>query len=207
MIRKRKRPQVDRADALAKLPSLLRQSHLFSSAVREVLQEGVLTEVSPNRLTLPQFHLLKLIALNGHHQVRQVAEFLGVSVPAASKNIDKLVRLGLLTRAVDEEDRRAAVLALSRKGRRLVQQYEERIAEVLCPVMEEFDADELTQLIGLLSRFSMRLYQARLPDKEYCLRCGVYGEEGCAVGHMQGFCPYETVRGHHVTSGSDGGGP
>ncbi|MFQ5600485.1 MAG: MarR family winged helix-turn-helix transcriptional regulator, partial [Candidatus Krumholzibacteriia bacterium] len=82
----------------ALLYRFLRYSHIFTAAVREVLETKYLAEVSQQPITLPQFHLLKLISLNGHHQVHEIADFLGVSSPAATKNIDKLERLDLVSR-------------------------------------------------------------------------------------------------------------
>ena len=55
----------------------LRQSHIFSSAVREVLETKLLRESTPMPLTISQFHLLKLMLIDGKHQVGKVADFLG----------------------------------------------------------------------------------------------------------------------------------
>ncbi len=174
---------------------LLRQSHIFGSALREVLEERVLGEVTPHPLSVAQFHILRVMTLNGHHRVQQVADFLGVSAPAASKNIDKLVKLGLLERIDDADDRRVTLLAASRTARRIVRNYEKRVAQVLEPVLEQFTPDELDDLTDLLRRFSTLIYQQRKPETGFCLRCAAYGESGCAIGHMQGFCPYEQARG------------
>ena len=103
-------------DGHAEHSQLLRYSHIFASAVRDLLELKVLREVTDDPLTLPQFHLLKLISLNGTHQVGEVAQFLGVSPPAATKNIDKLEGLGLVARRSSTRDRRATLLASSREG-------------------------------------------------------------------------------------------
>src|SRR4030042_5305477 len=68
---------------------LLRYSHIFSSVVREFLDVRLLRGATALPLTVPQFHLLKLIALNGLQQVGEAADVLGVSAPAATKNIDR----------------------------------------------------------------------------------------------------------------------
>ena len=114
----------------------------FSAVVQEILELKLLREVSPDPLSLSQFHLLKLISLNGQHQVGQVADFLGVSAPAASKNIDKLERLGLVAREQCKGDRRAILLASSRRGRQLVEAV--RGAEGrqrLMPVLDSFSTE------------------------------------------------------------------
>ena len=154
-----------------------------------------LGEVSPHPLTLSQFHLLKVIGLNGDHQVGEVANVLGVSPPAATKNIDKLERLGLIVRSPSKGDRRATLLSPSPKGRRLVRKYEGLKAERLAPVLNEFTPGELDRLSGLLERFSVSILNMEQPGHGYCLRCSVYIESACPVGRIRGGCPYQRVRG------------
>ena len=187
-----------------RLHRFLRYSHVFSSAVREIMEARYLKEVSPHSITLPQFHLLKLIALNGHHQVGQVAEFLGVSSPAASKNIDKLEGLGLVTREHSKGDRRAVMLTASTKGRRLVRKYEDLKAQRLAPVLARFKPEQIDEMAHLLERFSVLLFDTEKSEEGFCLRCAAYCEQSCPVGHVLGNCPYERIRARHkVGSGAE----
>ena len=173
------------------LQRLLRYSHIYSSAIREIVEEKLLHEASPLPLTLSQFHLLKLMTINGQHQIGELAEFLGVSAPAVSKNIDKLVRLGLVLRAPSEGDRRAIIVTPSRKGRHLVNDYEALKIERLTPVIKDFTAGEIEQLTGLLARLSVSLLSRERTRRGFCLRCAAYIETGCPVGHIRGACPYD----------------
>jgi DNA-binding MarR family transcriptional regulator len=175
---------------------VLRSSHIFASAVREVLEQKLVQEVSPVPLTLSQFHLLRLMHLNGRHQVGQVADFLGVSPPAATKNIDKLEALGLLVRTPSIGDRRARLLSVSPKGRRLVRRYDELSCKRLAPVLAKFDPEELEQLAGLLERFSLSLLEEEMTGDGdgVCLRCAAYIQSGCPIGRLRGGCPYQVAR-------------
>jgi len=173
---------------------LLRYSHIFASAMRDLLELKVLRDVTDAPLTLSQFHLLKLISLNGTHQVGDVAQFLGVSAPAATKNIDKLERLGLVARRSSTEDRRATLLASSPKGRRLVQRYDALKTERLEPVLEGFSEQELAQLARLLERFSLRLIGQEDGGEGLCLRCSAHFQDVCPVNHLRDGCPYQKVR-------------
>ncbi len=180
---------------------LLRYSHIFASVVRELLEVKLLAETTEDPLTLPQFHLLKLLSANGQHQVGEVAEFLGVSAPAATKNIDKLERLGLAARTPCQGDRRATLLSASARGRKLVQRYEELKTERLAPVLESFNSTELEQLTRLLERFSLTLIRAEEPEHGgLCLRCSAYYDENCPVQHLQDGCPYQVIRGSRSES-------
>jgi DNA-binding MarR family transcriptional regulator len=181
-------------EGAARLHRLLRYSHIFSSAVREILESRYLEAVSDHALTLPQFHLLKLIGLNGHHQVGEVAEFLGVSAPAASKNIDRLENLGLVARSACEEDRRATLLSASPKGRDLIRRYEDVKEQRLAPVLAKFESAEIDRLSDLLERFSVLLFEQERAGDSFCLRCAAYCRVGCPIGEVLGHCPYDAIR-------------
>jgi DNA-binding MarR family transcriptional regulator len=174
---------------------LLRYSHIFASAVNELLESKLLKDICPEPLTVSQFHLLKLMSFNGQHQVCEVADFLGVSAPAATKNVDKLERLGLIIRERSTGDRRATLLSVSPKGRRLVSEYEVLKAARLYPVLEHFSAEEVETLSQLLERFSVSLFSMEDHDGVgFCLRCAAYLDSGCPVGTVRGGCPYRKIR-------------
>lgn len=180
---------------------LLRYSHIFSSVVREFLDVRLLREATTLPLTVPQFHLLKLIALNGLHQVGEAAGFLGVSAPAATKNIDKLERLGLVVRGPPIGDRRATPLRASAKGRHLVRRYEELKTARVSPILSSYAPETIHGLTDLLERFSVSLLGLERSRDGYCLRCAAYVEEGCAVGRARGGCPYQLNREAHAGHG------
>ena len=186
--------QTARAPSADRFHRLLRYSHIFSSAVHEILEARYLQEVSDHSLTLPQFHLLKLIGLNGHHQVGEVAEFLGVSAPAASKNIDRLENLGLVARGACEGDRRATLLSASPKGRDLIRRYENLKKRRLAPVLAKLEAAEIDHLAELLERFSVLLFEQEKAEHSFCLRCAAYCQVGCPIGEVLGDCPYDRIR-------------
>lgn len=183
-----------RAGDADQLRRFLHYGHIFSSAVQEILETKYLNEVSPYPLTVAQFHLLKLITLRGRHQVGEVAEFLGVSSPAVSKNIDKLAGLGLVVRRPSKGDRRVTLLTASDEGRQLVSDYEALKAERLTPVLSAFEPAEIDQLSSLLERFSVRLFQSEETGSPFCLRCAAYGTADCSLVEVDGDCPYQRSR-------------
>jgi DNA-binding MarR family transcriptional regulator len=75
-----------------------------------------------SRLTMPQLAVLE--SASEPRTVSAIATYLGLSRPAASQLIDKLVRSRLVRRAEGTTDRRERHVVLSAKGKRLV----ERIA-------------------------------------------------------------------------------
>jgi len=177
------------------LLGLLRQTHIFASTVREILEVKLLREVSDAALSLPQLQLLKLMARDGQHQVSEAAHFLGVSPPAATKNIDKLEGLGLIVRERSTGDRRATLLSVSPQGRRLVEEYERKKTQLVTPVLERFRPEELTQLTTLMERFSISLLERETPEAGFCARCCGYVESGCPVDWLLGDCAFRKLRG------------
>jgi DNA-binding MarR family transcriptional regulator len=89
----------------------LGSTQIFASALNDIVEEKLLREVAPGQVTFSQFRLLKMVALTDAQTLGDVAAFLGVSNPAASKAVDKLVRGGLLVRTEGEKDRRAIELS------------------------------------------------------------------------------------------------
>jgi len=179
------------AEEEVRLRRFLRCSHIFNAAVREIADPHSLEGLSDQSLTVPQLNLLKLMAGDGRQKIRDVAAFLGVSSPAATKCVDKLERMGLLTRTRSTKDRRTTMLSASEKGRTIVHAYERAKRERLEPILEEFDRQEIDRLVELLELFAVTLFKHRLPRKGTCLFCGAYGDEHCPIGRIRGSCPYE----------------
>lgn len=72
------------------------------------------------QLTFPQFKMVMLISNKEPASVSCLADALGIGDPTASHLIDKLHKAGLAKREEDPSDRRRALVALSDKGRKLV---------------------------------------------------------------------------------------
>ena len=178
----------------AELLRLIRFSHIFASAVREILELKIIQEASPLPLSISQFHILKVISLNGQHQLGELADFLGVSPPATTKSIDKLEGLGLVLRGASAEDRRVTLLSVSPAGRQVVDQYEAIKVARLGPVLSQFKAGELEQFASLLERFAVSLLENEKSRREFCLRCEAYIDSNCPVGRVRGGCPYQMSR-------------
>lgn len=120
---------------MANIPShlvddFLGSAHIFFSAVNE-LSEEQLRYITRNRLTYAQLKLLKLVYFTDTHTISEVAAFLKISPPAASKAVDRLVRRKWLRRAEAETDRRAARLSLTPAGERVLEDYQNTTKRVL----------------------------------------------------------------------------
>lgn len=187
------RPQRLVEDA-AVLRRFLRCSHIFSAAVRQIVDSRQLVGDESHPLTLPQIQLLRLIAKDGPHTLGDAAVLLGVSSPAATKCVDKLERLGLVARVPSTTDRRTVLLEASREGQQLVVSYERVKKRRLNPVLGDFSPREIDRMIDLLERFAVAHFARQKPPREACLCCGAYIEEDCPIARVRGTCPYLELR-------------
>ncbi len=188
-------------DQLANLASskdqfyrFLRSGHVLRSLLREFLEEDFLRQVCRHRLTRSQFCFLKLIAANSELQVGELARSIGVSAAATSKNLDKLERLGLVTREASSEDRRAILLSASAEGRRLVRDYERHKAARLAPVIENLGAEKTGLLCDLLEEVCSGMLARVENPRGTCLRCAGYYLSDCAYEKFQGECALKPRR-------------
>jgi DNA-binding MarR family transcriptional regulator len=101
----------------ARLSALLRHLFLYDRG-------NLLRVIEDSGLSMTQCKaLLELGGLGEASEARQVgdlAETLGVSVPSMSRAVDALVRARLATRVEDSEDRRVRRIAITAKGKKLV---------------------------------------------------------------------------------------
>jgi DNA-binding MarR family transcriptional regulator len=97
-----------------------------------VIRLQVRARSSPE-LTMPQFRTLAFLGRNEDPMLADVATFLGLTPPAASKLVDTLVAAKFVTREEGTFDRRRVALKLTPAGRRkytkLVEEAENYLAE------------------------------------------------------------------------------
>lgn len=68
-------------------------------------------------LTVPQFRALVFVAHHDNASLSDIAEHLGISLPAMSRLVGTLVRRGLMCRKEGRDDRRRISLSLTGRGR------------------------------------------------------------------------------------------
>ncbi len=163
------------------IDDLLGSAHVFASAVADVIEEELLREAAGDQITISQLKLLKLVKVSEALTIGDVAGFLGVSNAAASKAVDKLVRMMLMRRSEGETDRRAIHLSLTQPGRRLLAAYDAARHRKLLQVFGQFDSGELKQAAALLDRLSARLVDQSPKGEEMCLQCGIYFRNKCVL--------------------------
>lgn len=171
----------------------LSSARVFAWSVREVIERAVLREVAGEKLTFSQLKLLYLVAHTDVLNIGDAAAFLGVSCPAASKAVDKLVRRRLLRRISTQQDRRTIRLSLTETSRKLMEAYQAARDHVARTALQQFSPDELRKTSELLDRLAGAIISHGSDPDAVCMQCEVYFREQCRFGEFgRRNCFYQT---------------
>lgn len=112
-------------------------------------------------VTFAQMRVLWTLEMKGEISLCGLARFLGVSNPAATEMVDKLVDRGLVKRVHSADDRRQVVLSLKAGGRRILadfakrrQERFEKLLRVLAPRDRERLAAALEHVNEVLAKWN-----------------------------------------------------
>jgi DNA-binding MarR family transcriptional regulator len=102
-------------------------------------------------LSFSQISILMRLVHDKGTGVSEIGEQLGVTNAAASQAVERLVQLDLIERTEDPEDRRAKRLALTQKGRTLIEQGIEARSKWIEGVMDVLTPEQQNMIISALT--------------------------------------------------------
>jgi len=115
-------------------------------------------------VSVPQFRSMAFLRTNEGASLSQVAEHVGLSMPAMSRLVDGLVKRGLLARDSSESDRRKVTLRLTARGQDMIKAArkwtQHRLAGVLENLSKGRRADITEAMKVLKSAFTQRAQSA-----------------------------------------------
>lgn len=124
-------PQVEDGSPLAQYERVMFTQIMLSMA----------RSLRDDNLSLAQVAALHLLGIKHHLRIGDVAEAIGMQLPGASKVVADLVERGLCTRSEDPADRRAKVVALTAKGRKLIDAIATRRGQEASFAMADIDGE------------------------------------------------------------------
>ena len=162
----------------------LSSARVFAKAVRDVIEADVLLEVAGDKLTTSQLKLLYLVAQIESVTIGEAAYFLGVSSPAASKTVEKLVRRRLLRRNDIRGDRRSSELSLTDQAQKLLSNYEAARNQRATEIFSQYSPEVLRETAEVLDHLASGIskQRARTKQNETCLQCEIYFRSNCRFG-------------------------
>jgi DNA-binding MarR family transcriptional regulator len=108
-------------------------------------------QITELELTLPQAQLLRVLR-RGPMQTGQLAAEMRISAPAITQLTDRLIRKGLIERSTTADDRRCVIVALSKEGRLLVDQFRQRRREIFNEALADLSETERQQALEVLEK-------------------------------------------------------
>lgn len=133
---------------------------LFATLMRE---RGRLADFDPNPLTPTQRLALAIVAADEPLRLGALAERMGTTEATASRTVDALAAVGLVTRVDDPGDGRAVLIAATAEGRSLLAERRRRFAAFLGRSLAAMPEEETRQLIALLRELNDALGAPQFP--------------------------------------------
>jgi DNA-binding MarR family transcriptional regulator len=123
----------------------------FAEVMSKLLIEQHQQRLAALDLTLLQAQVLRVLR-RGPLLTGQLATELRITAPAITQLTDRLIRKGLIERQAAVDDRRCVMVALSAKGRRLVDQFRRQRSQIFTGALAYLRDDEQAQVVEGLSK-------------------------------------------------------
>ena len=141
-----------------KVDLLKKTGHLFRRIWQEyeeyLMPESI--QLSPH-----QMYFLNFLDQRKKLTPSEIADQLGITLGAVTGFMDRLYKLGLITRTRSEEDRRLVYIELSEEGKNQLQAFDEQRKMKHAKILEQFGPNEIEQLNQSLDRFRLVLDELR----------------------------------------------
>lgn len=162
---------------------------MFCKVVEVVLTDQALRSAPCHDLSRSQWHGVAFVERHPFCSIRDLAEGLGVSHPAAVKMVERLVRKGLLQRRESAHDRRVVELSLSPLGEQCAETVRAQRGHALEGVLGNMARENTEHLLHGLHAFLRAALTDRETAEAVCLHCGREHVEECLVSQAKGGRP------------------
>lgn len=156
-------------------------SDLFVAIIEKLMTQRMLDESFEQQVTPSQLVALRYLSLNDSSLMSDVAEGLGISFPAATKTIDRLVRKGLASRLEDPHDRRVVRIRLTEMGKDLVTNIYRERGRRFSAVLERLGPAARESLHRDMEVFITSAIDDEETVRSVCLHCGSEHHDSCPV--------------------------
>ena len=143
----------DSGSGPSEAPDSVGDAVLSASRVLVAVAARSLADVA-EEVTLTQYRTLVVLASRGPQNLAGLADAVGVAPATATRMCDRLVRKDLIRRRTERDDRRQLRVALTAKGRSLVDAVTGRRRQEIARIMSEIPVEQLAVLVQALGRFA-----------------------------------------------------
>ena len=143
----------DSGSGPSEAPDSVVDAVLSASRVLVAVAARSLADVA-EEVTLTQYRTLVVLASRGPQNLAGLAEAVGVTPATATRMCDRLVRKDLIRRRTERDDRRQLRVALTVKGRSLVDAVTGRRRQEIARIMNEIPVEQQAVLVQALGRLA-----------------------------------------------------
>jgi DNA-binding MarR family transcriptional regulator len=123
----------------------------FMETMFKLMMDHHQKQVMELELTMPQAQVLRLLR-RGPLCTGELAAELRISAPAVTQLTDRLTRKQLIERRASQGDRRSVMVALTDRGRRAVDRFRQRRADVFCGALARLGEQDQADIAAALSK-------------------------------------------------------
>jgi MarR family 2-MHQ and catechol resistance regulon transcriptional repressor len=105
-------------------------------------------------VTLHQFHLLLHIRSGDKLKVMDVSNKMMVSMPTASRMINSLCEMGLMSKKKEAGDQRSTHLELTAKGKKIVKEIRQRQMEIISDILENIPEEDTETFLEVIEKIA-----------------------------------------------------
>ena len=161
---------------------------IMAQIVADICHRSTRKMASPINLTGNQFTILKVLSTEGDFHIGDLARLLDISTAAISKNITRLVELGLVARKAKPGDRRSHEIVLLPAGWKIVREFDLILAEKQKHVMDQFTDEEKKILLKLVQKVINYTIAEEQDMDLICLQCAGNCGDSCVIESCSGLC-------------------
>jgi len=161
---------------------------ILSQLICNVCLQNTLEEACPEQLSRNNLMLLKILCGRESLTVSALGQAVGVSSAAATKNVDRLERLGFVRRWTREDDRRCHEVAIEPAGRNVVQLHDQIHAGKQVDMFRSFSPEQKRDLLAHLDRLLHGTLTAQRNADVVCLQCDGSCQDVCFLRDVRGDC-------------------
>ena len=159
--RSRRRPRKIVQDIPDELRAVNELIDIITAATRSTRQRDRIARATGLPLTIASIGALRVVEQGEAPSATDVAHRLGIDPSTVSRQLRPLEEHELVSRNVDEVDRRVTRLTVTAAGRRVLEQVERTTIEALAGALENWSTDDRELLGQLITRLNDDLLATR----------------------------------------------
>lgn len=117
---------------------------------------------SVKSLTVAHIDVMGYLMEKKQAKMSELADFSRVKLPAMSETVEKLVKMGCVTREHSSKDRRTVLISITKKTEGMVKKHVEQKRKFFASLMNEFTVSEKDKLIKILKKVNDVLEKERI---------------------------------------------